>query len=309
MAEENKENTIPAHNASSIAGAGGKNKKVETYAEDIAKAIEDDKGGLIRKIIHLEEEHEIEKKSVSPEAKRNKIFVSAGVLLVLTTSALLFYLFLKDDINTVEIEKQFTPLIFYNRSDFIEVSGFNKEKIAQATLSAVLNTKVKTGGVEGMYLIENKKVVGFKRFIELIKGSFVSRNPLDNSSFVEDHFLVGVVNSKTQPDVSRGGDFFILLKVRSFTDVFDSMRAWENKMFLDLHEFFGVALSSETEYLLTKDFENGVVENKNARVLYNKDQEVVVMYIFADDNSIIITNTSAAAQEIILRLASNQVEK
>ncbi|OGI63833.1 hypothetical protein A3A95_00085 [Candidatus Nomurabacteria bacterium RIFCSPLOWO2_01_FULL_39_18] len=296
-----------------------KNKNVETYAEDMAKAIEDDKGGLIRKIIHQEEEHEIEKKKVSPEAQRNKIFVFVGGLLILVTSALLLYLFFKKDINTVEIEKQFTPLIYYDRSDFIEISGFNKEKIAQAVHKAVLDTAVKTGGVEGMYLVENKKVVGFKRFIELIKGSFVSKNPLDRSSYVEGHFLMGAVNSRIQliipsdgpvsAKASAGKDFFILLRVRSITDVFESMRVWENKLFLDLHEFFGVNLSSETEYLLTKDFENGVVANKNARILYDKDKGAVMMYIFADDNSIVITNTSPAAQEIILRLASNQVEK
>ena len=35
-----------------------KPKIVETYAEDMAKVIEDDRGGLIKKIIHSEEEHE-----------------------------------------------------------------------------------------------------------------------------------------------------------------------------------------------------------------------------------------------------------
>ena len=46
---------------------------VETYAEDMAKVIEDDKSGLVKKIIHGAEEHEIEKINLSPESKKNKL--------------------------------------------------------------------------------------------------------------------------------------------------------------------------------------------------------------------------------------------
>jgi len=35
----------------------------------------------------------------------------------------------------------------------------------------------------------------------------------------------------------------------------------------------------------------------------------VIMYVFADDNSVIITTTENAVDEIILRLASSEVKK
>ena len=53
-----------------------KHKFVETYAEDMAKVIENDNSGLIKKIIHNEEEHEIEKINLSPESRKNKFFIS-----------------------------------------------------------------------------------------------------------------------------------------------------------------------------------------------------------------------------------------
>ena len=58
-----------------------------------------------------------------------------------------------------------------------------------------------------------------------------------------------------------------------------------------------------------KDFEDGIVQNQNARILYDAEKKIVMMYIFADENSVIITGTESAAREIMLRLASSRVKK
>ena len=272
---------------------------VQTYAEDMAKVIQDDQGGLIKKIIHGEEEHDKEKKkNPSPELSKNRFFMLISLLLILTALAVLFFFFFNKNISTVDIEKQFTPIIFNDRSAYLEVKGFDKDEIIQTILSEVDTTRVKNGGVEGIYLTYDKKVIGLREFIKLIKGNFV----LGDRIFVNDNFLLGVENNETK-------DFFILIKVRSIADVFDSLRAWENKMFIDLQGFFRVAISPETKYLLTKNFEDGVVENKNARILYDENNKIMMMYILADDTSIIITNTKNVAHEIMLRLASSRIEK
>ena len=80
-------------------------------------------------------------------------------------------------------------------------------------------------------------------------------------------------------------------------------------MFYDLHSFFGVPINAGTNYLLTKNFEDGVVENKSARILYDKNGEVVLMYVFADDTSLVITNKTGPVQEVIFRLSSSQLKK
>ena len=287
-----------------ISSDQNKNKIVKTYAEDMAEVIKGDREGLIKKIIHGEEEHEQEKRNLSPESRKNRFFMLAGMLLVLLALATLFFFLLNKDISTIEVEKQPMPIIFNDKTSFIEVKGFKKDDIVQMILSAVKNTEVKEGGVEGIYLSSDKKVIGWKEFVTLIKSSFESKAPFSggNDSLVNDNFLLGVVNGETK-------DFFILLKVRSIPDIFDSLRTWENKMFLDLHGFFEVDISPETKYLLTANFEDGVIDNKNARILYTTDRKIVMMYIFTNDTSIIITNTPNATHEIILRLASSKVGK
>ena len=80
-------------------------------------------------------------------------------------------------------------------------------------------------------------------------------------------------------------------------------------MFSDLHGLFGVDINADTNYLLTKDFEDGIVGNKNAHILRNKDGNMVFEYVFADDTSVVITNKDEVAQEVMLRLASGQIKK
>jgi hypothetical protein len=278
------------------------NKFVKTYAEDMASVLESDREGLVKKIIHGEEEHEQEKKNLSPESKKNRLFMLIGfVLIFLALLILSYFLFKKEDINTVAVQKQFIPLIFNDKSEFVEISGLNKDEVVGTILNQINNTEVKIGGIKGIYLTENKQIIGLRRFVSVIKGNFV---PGEDKLFVDDNFLMGSMLTGLKSTSPVAGDFFILLKTRSMADIFGLLRAWEEKMLTDLHKFVGIDLSAETNYLFTKDFEDGIIENKNARILRNTDGGIVLMYIFADENSVIITSSQPATHEIILRLAS-----
>jgi hypothetical protein len=284
------------------------NIEVKTYAEDMAEVLENDKEGLVRKIIHGAEEKEAEKKNLSPESKQNKVFLIVSiVLLALGLITLSFFLINNKDIKTVPVEKQFVPIIFNDRTSFIEVLEFKKEEIEQTVLNQANSTTVKKNGVEGIFLTLNNQRIGLREFLSLVKSNFV---PNESEVLVSDDFLMGIVNVEgiNEKSSNRPG-FFILIKVRSIADIFDAMRAWESKMFFDLHGFFGFELGSETTYLLTKNFEDGIVENKNTRFLYDKDNNLVLMYVFADDNSVIITNSQDAVREIVLRIASKKTKQ
>jgi len=56
------------------------NKIVETYAGDMAEVMRAIRDDLVKKIIHGEEEHEEERKNLSPESKTNRIFMFIGIL-------------------------------------------------------------------------------------------------------------------------------------------------------------------------------------------------------------------------------------
>jgi flagellar basal body-associated protein FliL len=276
-----------------------KNVNVETYAEDMAAVIGDNENGAVKRIIEEQEEYDARDKRISPESKKNKIFLFIGIFLVILSflAVSLVYVF-KKEIFTVEVAPQYMPIIFTDNTAFKEISGLKKDEIAQTILNEVNTALFKDGGIEGIYLTVNKKVLGFRGFLSLMEAN-LNQTQID---FINDNFLIGATNKEIRNP-------FILLKMRSITDVFDPMRVWEGKMFSDLHGIFGVGINADTKYLLEKDFEDGIVQNKNARILYDKDGKIVMMYVYAEEDSLIITNSETAVSEVMLRLASSQIRK
>jgi len=276
-----------------------KSKAVETYAADMTRAIDGSEGIYIKKIIEDQEQRETENLNLSPESKKNRSFMFISIfLLIVALSSLVAFAFLRKEISTVSPVPTFTPLIYLDGIEFMGIDGFSRDQIVQTIFNQSVKTTVKTGGVEGIYLTLNKQIIGLRNFL-----SFTSPDVDPKAmNFISDDFLVGVVNGENKSP-------FILIKVRSFSDVFDTMDAWENQMFNDLHVIFGVDLNINTKYLLTKDFEDTYVQNRNARILRDINGNIVMMYVYLDDTSIVITNSEAAAREIKLRLSSSTIKK
>ncbi len=276
------------------------NKNVETYAEDVAKVIgESEGGGLIKKIIEEQEEHEAEKINLSPQSKKNRLFMFLSLAFVLLASVILVvFLFFEKDIYTTNVKPVFKPIIFTDQSSFQEVAGLTKDQITQSIIGEIKAASVKMGGVEGIYLTENKQVVGLRKFISLLKGNL----GLSAMTFISDNFLIGAVNQETK-------NLFILLQIRSFADIFGAMRTWEAKMLYDLHGLFGVDITAQTNYLFTKNFEDGVIQNRNARILYDQDGKIILFYVFAGDTHLIIANIESTAREVMLRLSGGRIEQ
>lgn len=312
----------PEENKKDLSAQAGKNISephlVKTFAEDMAGAIGDNQQGFIKKIIHEEEENEAEKIRSSRSSKENKFFLIMGGMLLLGAISLVGFSIMEKQTSTMPVQAQFVPLVFLDKSVFVEVAGLDRNQIIQAINKAIAEVSVKSGEVEGIYITENKKVIGLRRFLSITKNTFVAPEALPGqNALVSDNFLLGVSNNNTnvipgaEPVFSK--DFFILLKMSSITDVFSSLRSWEDKMFTDLYAFFDIPISEGTQYLLTKDFVDGIVENKNARILYGEGDQnyknIYMMYVFANNNSVVITKSAFAAEEIILRLASSGIKE
>ena len=272
----------------------------------MAKVIKDDHQGLVKKIIQEEKARADEKKNLSPESKKNRIFMQMSATLFILGLGILFFLFWNRGADTVEPVPEFVPLIFTDQSSFLEVAGLKRGEILQIIFNQTTASTVKPGGLEGIYLAFNKKVVGLRQFVFLLQANFL---PPENPVIVSDQFLMGWVNLAGRAEGATGIGFFILLKTRSASDIFESLRAWEEKMFQDLHELFGRGAAGENDYLLTKSFEDGLVENKNARQLLNDAGDPVLLYVFADNNSVVIADASATAREVMLRLTAKQTKE
>lgn len=291
-----------------------KNVKVETFADDMTKAIESigtGEGGFVKKIIHGEEEEDLIKSRTSSINKKSQIFMllSFALVLLAIASVSIVYVF-KNTVSTVPVAPQYKPIIFTDQNKAIEISELDIEKIIEKTREGIQNTGVKIGGIEGIYFTNNKNIIELKDFF-IKMGVSLDEN---NLSIFETNFLAGVNNLEesfvnTDTEVKSSKNFFILLKVKSTADAFNVFHFWENKMFGDLGGFFGVPVNADTKYLLEKDFEDGIIQNKNARILYDDNGEIVIMYVYLNDTTVVFANSEKTIGEIIARLAASQIKK
>ncbi len=274
-------------------------KGVETFTDDMVKTLANEKGSTIKKIIHQEEEKEVRKKNLSPESLKNRTFMIIGfILIIMALIAMASAALLGEKTAVVPLETPFAPAVFTDKNSFNEIKDLTAKEILSLIAAQVSGTDVKQNGVTGIFLLRNGQPLRFPDFVSLIKGHF----PSDGFSAVKD-FMLGAYNGQS------GRDLFLLLKTASFSDIFNPLRAWERKMFSDLSGMFGKDLTAENKYLQTKDFTDGVVQNKNARILYDASGGIALLYMFADENSIIITDSIQTAEEIMSRLSSGKVAK
>jgi hypothetical protein len=274
---------------------------IETYIEDMNRIISDNKDGLLKKVLTEQEKFENRKYMGSPQVKKNKklMFISL-FLAVSAVIILILFLVFKKEVTSVDVNVVYEPFIFTDTTQFKEISGLKKDEISKIIREEAGGIKIKPGEIEGIYFTENKNVIGLRKFLQYIGGSLLPGDEL----FINDNFLLGLSNRGTN-------DFFMILKIRSssFLDVFKAMQAWEDKLFYDLHGFFGIDSNVGTDYLNDKEFEDSIVDNKNSRVLYDKDGNIVLMYVFVDTNYVVITNTVGSADEIIRRLTPGEIKK
>ncbi|MFM7088800.1 MAG: hypothetical protein ACKOW9_04720 [Candidatus Paceibacterota bacterium] len=274
-----------------------KTKVVHTFSDDMVGALGENQSGSLRSLIEAEEAREKEREALSPNTPENKMFIIISTLLLIFSFAGLVYVVWQRGDEVTTRESQVRSLIFVDRTQFLPIDNQNTEKSISTLRSAMALSTVKQGGIEAYYLTRAKKVLGLDTFAAITLGS-APKDILD----LTDNFLIGSARlSKNEP--------FILLRVRSFQDVFPEMILWEDKLFYDVHDLFGMPLGKENNYLLNKKFEDGFVQNKNARILYRDNGIPALMYIYADDTSVIITSSEQAASEVMRRLSTGNIRK
>ena len=130
-------------------------------------------------------------------------------------------------------------------------------------------------------------------------------------------FFIGV-------HIFDGNQPFIVFKIDSYESAFAGMLDFEPYLKNDLSKFFeskvGIILNptgdsattsenivEEKLPLAPKSFEDLVVRNKDTRVLRNEDGQVILMYSFANQETLVITTNENTFREALDRLSAGNL--
>ncbi|MBU6431219.1 MAG: hypothetical protein KGJ58_00445 [Patescibacteria group bacterium] len=191
----------------------------------------------------------------------------------------------------------------------------NLDEIGGNDLNSLLSDSLKLAGaaensIRNIYITENNKsagkeklpnkVISSKKFMSLIN----SRMPDSLLRSLKTEYMLGV-------HYSNGNHPFIILKTDSYENAFAGMLLWEKNMRADLSGLFSLnGESSSGEATATaphvsagnKDFEDVLVKNKDARVLKNSDDNVILIYSLFDKETVIIAANTDTLAELFDRI-------
>jgi len=292
---------------------------IRTYKSDLEAAIQADHLSSINIAIAENEKMHNQIKmgqgndSVTDNSdySKSKIMIFISLILVVIGVVGIGYIFLAKGQNPTVLTQaqEFPSLITTEIKDELNTNLIIKDKFVK-TLSEKLNdSQIPANNFYNLYLTVNanstKKLINSAEFISLLGlkiPDIVGRTLLPN-------FMVGVYSfGKNLP--------FIILKTSSFENTYAGMLAWEKDLEKDFqllfrlpgYENYGniVVALTPTE---TKKFEDGVIVNKDVRLLRNDAGQIMFLYGIIDKETIVITMNDLAFKEIINRLNKEKTLK
>lgn len=289
-------------------------KSIHTYKEDIASSV---KGGAsITSIAAAENARRTSQTagdSETAETSKNVVIIAISVSLLLIGGIGSWYAYstYKERTEVVAEQKQRDPVQAEKITELVAKTGSGA--LASQLYSAVQNSTAPLNSVERLIPIAEETLVladGSEKTIPLSTEQFFSRigtnMPATLLRSFDPSFYFGL-------NAVRGNQPFLILKTNSFDVALSGMFRWEPMMIRDLQNIFlrpadrvAPPLYTVGESNFSYKFEDAILQNKEIRAVRDLKGNVVLLYVFLDTKTILITNDEVTLKDVSARLIKAQ---
>jgi hypothetical protein len=284
---------------------------IRTYREDMESAIQDNHLSSIniaiaesKKTNSQTQVRQEENTTATSSNLKNNIIIMFSLILIIAGIVALFYFYFtnKQDSTPITQIREITSLITSENKEELNVDTIIKDKFINALSSKLNDTQTPINNLYNIYITTGsstaKRLVDVSEFISLIK----LKMPDGIKRSLSADFMVGMYSlDKNQP--------FIIFKTLSFENTYAGMLAWETNIKEDLQTIFrlsgyqsGGGILNELTPSDIKKFEDGVISNKDVRILRDDNKNIMLLYGIVDPQTIVITVSDSAFREIVSRL-------
>lgn len=303
---------------------------LQTYKSDIEKVVE---GGVsVVSIAAAEARRQDEQGRAAPSAAASSergvwfslSLIIGGVLLLAIAGGIIAYILTRPATVPV-VQAPTAPFISVDESAAVSVpAGASRMQLMQALQSARQQVALSLGLIEWLYVMHPAaaqgaagEAVNTRELLSTLAPA-IPDNLLRSVSLT---YLLGVHSfDENQP--------FLILQVDSYETAYAGMLAWERTMQDDLAPLFtrtpspviqnapapasaATSTASTTpaatstppvQAFVPAGFTDQVVENHDARVILDKDGNILLLWTFLGRNTVVITTNEYTLREIISRL-------
>lgn len=275
---------------------------LRTYKQDVADLMHDQKVSLVRLVLEEQKERTRREQEKSPTSRVNLPLILLSIVFFLSSAGLVYYIFFSvtSDDDTLK-NLHIVPIILAEKNKEILTNGKNPQSLKKEIVAIVRNMNLKVDSIDYLFftdtlriqtqngLVEEKNLIPSSKFFEVLG---IQMPPALLRSLNKD-FMFGIHSfNKNQP--------FFILKTDYYDNAFAGMLAWESNMAQELLPFFDK--TEQMKNLSQKTWSDIVIKNKDTRELRDFDGNTVLVYMFKDQNTLIITTSEDTLLEVSRRL-------
>lgn len=276
-------------------------KSIHTYTSDMADAIRENEASVIK--IALAEKEKREREKIYKEAegtKSSKFFLALGGLVLIVGAIFGSYFFFKKGNEAPVTEntiKDIDTLISFDQKVFIDATDARIQTDLYNLIKDELSKESPLLSIKAIILTEDlgngKRLFPIENLISVLGD----RAPGSLMRTLDESYMLGSYND------SHGQEHvFLILKVKDYNQAYASMLEWEKTLLEDMFILFGKDLGVEGQALFEKSWKDIIINNRDARIIYDKESNELLYYIFPDKNTLIITDNQDTIKEVTLRL-------
>jgi len=314
-------------------------KPLRTYERDIAEAIRSKNESVTSINLANQKKREDEaKKSPVPQqvhkAAEKGLVVLVSIVLLFAGVGIISFIFYYLSAQPEPIVFTIPTLISTDRQYELEIDSRNPAA-ALLLVQSALRGVVEQNDLATIHIFETIESTG----IENSTGGSPSNNKnsisprtIQRPLLVESFFDLFAKNAPTSLIRALGKEWlfgfqnirdinepFIFLTIAEFSNTFDGMLRWEDKIYEDFRAISNLSTPSEQTPIMSVStstpistgpvgkFEDLVIRNKDTRVLRDNLGAIVLVYSFLDEKHLVITPKEETFREILNRFFSSQV--
>ena len=276
-------------------------ENIRTYKKDVAGAIKNQKTSLVRMVLEEQRVRQAKETNESPKSRKNLPLILFSLVFLMLSSGIIYYAFFRPITDSAILAGlKITPLIQTEKMKEIDVTGKTIKQLTSLVQSSSDANSLKLDTLEYIYFVEDyttqsasgpivsKKIIGVDKLFEAL-GIIA---PADFLRSLQSDYMFGIHNFVK-------GQKFLVLKTDYYDTAFAGMLNWESTLLKDIYPLFGV---KPNEDLGGRSWVDVVTKNKDTRVLKDFNNQTVLVYMFKDQNTLIISTSEGTLFEISNRI-------
>lgn len=271
---------------------------IRTYAADIADIMRREKGSVIKIALAEQERRRAYQEKRDPTSTRNIIVILLGIIFIVSGIMIFVYSIMNRSapIPATLNQTVLPGLIYTENQTQTDITNMSRGNLFNTIHEMVRAPFAEIGTITNIAMISQTSVGRSATTAQNFFSKLGIAAPGRVTNTFTGAFMLG--SHKQTSD----GNLFLMIKIKDYNESFSAMREWEISMVSDLVRLFQIDSRNFAGNIFLKNFQNAVLFNKDARSVYDDDGVLVLTYVYADRNTVIITTNSGTVGEVVKRM-------